>query len=150
MRTRTELSGYTTQGRAPAAPTANFSLKDAWIVVAQHTSQVKPEGNWEHGAWEGSDIDSTDVRINKRYADAFWESDLDQRLQELGVDRVVLTGFLSNICVLASYFGAMVLGYDSRVLESATAALGAGLRSHVEAIVRTVNFEQLIANLTEA
>lgn len=117
------------------------------IVVALHTSAAKPEGSWEHGIWEELEVDPGDPRVNKGSVDAFQDSDLDEALRDLGVDRVVLAGFLSDLCVLGSYFGALHRGYEPRVLEGATAALNAGRRAHVEAVVRTTDLDTLSGEL---
>jgi nicotinamidase-related amidase len=117
------------------------------VVVALHTSGAKPEGSWEHGIWDEFQIDPGDVRVKKGSVDAFWDSSLGEVLQGLAVDRVVLAGFLSDMCVLGSYFGALVRGYEPRVLEGATAALDGGFRAHVEALVRTVALETLSEEL---
>ncbi len=119
------------------------------VVVVLHTSEAKPEGSWEQGAWESFDIDREDVHVKKGSLDAFWASDLDQRLQEMNIQRVVLSGFLSDMCVLGTYFGARIRGYESYVLRNATAALGRGLRAHVEAIVRTVALEEMLEEATD-
>lgn len=128
---------------------AAFRDAELPVVVVLHTSEAKPEGSWEHGVWESFHIDPDDVQVKKGSLDAFWASDLDQRLQEMNIQRVVLSGFLSDMCVLGTYFGARVRGYESCVLRNATAALGRGLRAHVEAIARTVALEEMLEEVTD-
>lgn len=48
---------------------------------------------------------------------------MDIRLRERRVTTVVLTGVLTDICVLHTAIDAYNLGYDIEVVESATASL---------------------------
>ncbi len=117
------------------------------VVIALHTSAAKSAGSWQHGVWEGVDVRPTDVRLNKTTVDAFWQSGLDDHLQDRTVERVVVSGFLSDHCVLGTYFGARARGYDACLVKDGTAALELGLRSYVEAVVRTADLGHLPAEL---
>lgn len=61
--------------------------------------------------------------MDKRHYSAFSGTDLDIRLRERRVDMVVLTGVLSDICVLHTAIDAYNLGYQIEVVASAIAAL---------------------------
>ncbi|MDN2998896.1 cysteine hydrolase [Streptococcus suis] len=61
--------------------------------------------------------------MDKRHYSAFSGTDLDVRLRERGVDTVVLTGVLSDICVLHTAIDAYNKGYRIEVVSSAIAAL---------------------------
>lgn len=61
--------------------------------------------------------------MDKRHYSAFSGTDLDIRLRERRVTKVVLTGVLTDICVLHTAIDAYNLGYDIEVVESATASL---------------------------
>ncbi len=68
----------------------------------------------------------TDSRIfwmDKRHYSAFSGTDLDIRLRERKVDTIVLTGVLTDICVLHTAIDAYNLGYQIEVVESAVASL---------------------------
>ena len=53
-----------------------------------------------------------DPRIHKTYGNAFNKTDLHQKLQDLGVDTLILTGFAATQCVLSTYRGATDLDYS--------------------------------------
>ncbi len=53
----------------------------------------------------------SDFVVYKRRYDAFFETDLDLLLRELGVGAVVLTGIHTHICVLQTAVGAFYRGY---------------------------------------
>ena len=55
--------------------------------------------------------------FEKRTYDAFYETGLDDHLRSIGVDRVVLTGLHSNMCVRHASAGAFFRGYDVAVPE---------------------------------
>lgn len=67
--------------------------------------------------------DSRVFWLDKRHYSAFSGTDLDIRLRERKVDTVVLTGVLSDICVLHTAISAYNLGYQIEVVASAIAAL---------------------------
>lgn len=67
--------------------------------------------------------DSRVFWMDKRHYSAFSGTDLDIRLRERRVTAVVLTGVLTDICVLHTAIDAYNLGYDIEVVESATASL---------------------------
>lgn len=56
-------------------------------------------------------VDGDDV-FEKRFYDAFHETGLDAHLRSLGVDRVVLTGLHTNMCVRHTAASAFFRGYD--------------------------------------
>ncbi|MGT2948914.1 cysteine hydrolase family protein [Streptococcus devriesei] len=61
--------------------------------------------------------------LDKRHYSAFSGTDLDIRLRERGVNTVVLTGVLTDICVLHTAIDAYNLGYQIEVIKSAVASL---------------------------
>ncbi len=61
--------------------------------------------------------------LDKRHYSAFSGTDLDIRLRERGVDTVVLTGVLTDICVLHTAISAYNLGYKIEVVTDAVASL---------------------------
>ena len=67
--------------------------------------------------------DSRVLWMDKRHYSAFSGTDLDIRLRERKVDTVILTGVLTDICVLHTAIDAYNLGYQIEVVESAVASL---------------------------
>lgn len=67
--------------------------------------------------------DSRVFWMDKRHYSAFSGTDLDIRLRERGVKTVILTGVLTDICVLHTAIDAYNLGYEIEVVASAVAAL---------------------------
>ncbi|MBM7635374.1 cysteine hydrolase family protein [Streptococcus saliviloxodontae] len=61
--------------------------------------------------------------MDKRHYSAFAGTDLDIRLRERRVTTLVLTGVLSDICVLHTAIDAYNLGYDIEIQASAIASL---------------------------
>lgn len=61
--------------------------------------------------------------MDKRHYSAFSGTDLDIRLRERKINTVVLTGVLTDICVLHTAIDAYNLGYDIEVVASAVASL---------------------------
>lgn len=61
--------------------------------------------------------------IVKAQANAFWGTDLMQRLEAAGVGQLVLAGMMSNNCVAATAFAARERGFGLTVLADACAAM---------------------------
>jgi len=63
-----------------------------------------------------------DYIIPKRRYSAFFGTDLDATLREMGVSELVLVGVCTNICVLYTAADARMLNYDVTVVRNAVAS----------------------------
>ncbi len=84
------------------------------------------EGDHEFSIWgehavsgtEGSEVvpelkpEEEDYKIEKSKYSAFYGTELDSLLEELGVDKLVLTGVLTHICIQHTAADAFFRGYD--------------------------------------
>ncbi len=61
------------------------------------------------------EVQAGDYLIPKRRYDAFFQTDLDLTLRELGVDTLIAFGCDTNICVLQTLAGAYFRGYKTVV-----------------------------------
>ena len=106
----------------------------------------------------GHEIDSRiapreeDLVVDKLTSGAFTASILDHALRNMGVKGLVITGILTDMCVLGTARAAAELGYDSLICEDACATLTA--RAHNEALLmharvfgRVAATEDVIAEL---
>ena len=59
--------------------------------------------------------------IVKNYPNAFVQTSLDAELKALGVQNIVLAGFMTHMCVNSTAHGAFNLGYAPTIVASATA-----------------------------
>ena len=71
----------------------------------------------EHGS------DSRIFWMDKRHYSAFSGTDLDIRLRERRISTVILTGVLTDICVLHTAIDAYNLGYDIEIVQPAVASI---------------------------
>lgn len=86
------------------------------------TEDAKPAAAFEVG--EG------DYVIPKRRYDAFFQTDLDLTLRELGVDTLIVVGADTNICVLQTLAGAYFRAYKTIVAADAMATFLIGTQEH--------------------
>ena len=63
--------------------------------------------------------DESEALVQKRYADAFEETDLETVLAERGVGRVFLSGAQTDECIRSTLHGAIVRGYDATLVGDA-------------------------------
>jgi nicotinamidase-related amidase len=66
---------------------------------------------------------SDELVVTKHYYDGFNGTPLDHALRARGVTHLVLTGTMTDICVLATAIGGMNREYRMTVVEDATATL---------------------------
>lgn len=78
--------------------------------------------------------------ITKQYPNSFLHTLLDEELKRLGIDNVVLAGFMTHACINSTARGAFNLGYHATIVANATAtrdlpAAGGGVvtAEHVQA-----------------
>jgi ureidoacrylate peracid hydrolase len=79
-------------------------------------------GTWNAGIIDAMDVAPNELRIAKRRYSGFFGTDLDLRLREWGVQQVVVTGVVTNICVRSTVHDAYFLGYDVFVPEDCVSA----------------------------
>jgi len=56
-----------------------------------------------------------DFLVEKTTYDGFYSTVLDELLSSLGVDRLIITGCVSNICILHTASSAVLRGYDVEI-----------------------------------
>lgn len=82
------------------------------VIVIQHEASDLVPGSAEWQLAGPIAPRDGDVLVAKRNADSFIGTDLDERLRDLGVGRVVVTGLATEFCVDATARAALSRGYD--------------------------------------
>ena len=72
---------------------------------------------------QGLEPQKGDHVLTKKRFSAFFKTELEDRLKELGVEHVVITGTVTNICIFATALDAIIRGYSVTVVEEGVAAL---------------------------
>jgi ureidoacrylate peracid hydrolase len=81
-------------------------------------------GTWGAEIVDALDVHPGDYRVPKRRYSGFFQTDLDLRLRELGIESVVVTGVVTNICVRSTAHDAFFRGYSVVVPRDCVAATG--------------------------
>jgi len=76
---------------------------------ARVIDDLKPEGN--------------DIIVRKSAFSGFFNTDLDKILQKLSVKKLIVTGDVTNICILYTVADAVMRGYKVEVIKDATIGL---------------------------
>lgn len=63
-------------------------------------------------------VDKADICITKEHSNSFWNTELEQILQDNGVGLVIIAGFAAEHCVLFTYNGAIERGFKSVMLQN--------------------------------
>lgn len=81
------------------------------------------KGSWGAQVVEDLAPEENDYVLPKRRYSAFFGTELDLLLRELGIERVILTGTLTNICVYCTAVDAYMRGYKIVLPEDSVVAL---------------------------
>lgn len=68
-----------------------------------------------------------EVVIVKHYPNAFVQTTLEESLRNLGIQNIILAGFMTHMCIQSTAHGAFNLGFAATVVASATATRTLGL-----------------------
>jgi nicotinamidase-related amidase len=93
--------------------------EDVPVVWVQHSDDQLPKGSevWEYVP-ELVPQDAEPI-VHKIYGDSFEDTDLETRLAERGVGRLVVAGAQTDACVRSTIHGAFVRGYDVTLVSDA-------------------------------
>lgn len=110
--------------------TLNDEDLDKWAVflpVNGRRERFKPvrDGEYGHHIWKAMDVREGDQIIQKRRFSAFihGSSDLHKVLQVKGIDTLIITGTLTNVCCESTARDAMMLNYRVLMVKDGNAAL---------------------------
>jgi nicotinamidase-related amidase len=59
--------------------------------------------------------------VVKNYPNAFWHTSLETQLKALGIENVVLAGFMTHMCINSTARGAFNLGFKPTIVSNACA-----------------------------
>jgi nicotinamidase-related amidase len=108
---------------APLQQLLQHAREEEWVVVFSNDAhepddpELRVWGEHAMAGTPGAEVipqlapREGEIVSPKRVYGAFDFTGLDERLQELGVDEVVITGQHTHICVRHSSYGALIRGY---------------------------------------
>ena len=101
-----------------------FRNKGLPVICIQH---MDPDDNLIPGS-DGFDLPESlkilpsDLHIHKTYGNSFNKTGLTEKLKELDVDTLIITGFCAEYCVLSTYRGALDLDLTPIILRGSLAS----------------------------
>jgi nicotinamidase-related amidase len=103
---------------------ALFREKGLPVICIQHQDKAENLLPGEEGfdLPEALNILPTDTHIHKTYGNSFNKTPLAGKLQELGVDTVIITGFCAEYCVLSTCRGAEDVDVTPIILRGSLAS----------------------------
>ena len=110
--------------------TLNDEDLDQWPVflpINGRRDKFRPVAAGEHGnnLWNTLEVMDSDLIVDKKRFSAFIQgsSDLHERLQERGIDTLVIVGTLTNVCCESTARDAMMLNYRVLMVSDANATI---------------------------
>jgi nicotinamidase-related amidase len=93
--------------------------EDVPVLWVQHSDDNLPRDSedWQYVP----ELDRLDAEplVHKSYGDSFEATDLEERLAERAVGRLVVTGAQTEECIRSTLHGALVRGYDATLVSDA-------------------------------
>lgn len=126
-----------------------FRKKDLPIVAIQHKSEEEGlvPGKSGFDIPQSVKLEPQDILIVKTYGNSFTKTGLAEKLRELGVDTVIVTGFCAEYCVLSTYRGAQDCDFTPIILRGSLASDNLEHIRFVEEIADTISLGALKALL---
>ncbi len=106
------------------AAIALFRKKNLPVIAVQHKSieaDLLP-GKPGFDVPDTVKLEPSDLRIVKTYGNSFNKTELAEKLRELSVETVIITGFCAEQCVLSTYKGAEDLDFKPIILKGSIAS----------------------------
>jgi len=99
-----------------------FRSKDLPVIYIRDLGATKTEEDEGFQIVKKLDVKKNDIIIDKRFSNAFWETNLETILRKRNVEFVLISGFAAEYCVLFSYNGAVERGFAASLLQNGVAA----------------------------
>ena len=87
------------------------------VVWVQHSDDGLPQSTPEWEIVPQLAPRDGEAVVHKQYGDSFEATDLEERLAEHGVGRLVVTGAQTDACIRSTLHGALVRGYDTTLVS---------------------------------
>jgi nicotinamidase-related amidase len=122
-----------------------FRKKNLPIVVIQHKNEKENlvPGNPGFDVPGNVKFQPQDLHIVKTYGNSFTKTELKEKLRQLGVDTVIITGFCAESCVLSTYRGALDHDFTPIILKGSLASGNPEHIRFVEEISETISYGAL-------
>lgn len=126
-----------------------FRKKNLPIIAIQHKSEEENlvQGKPGFDIPESVKLQPQDMRIVKTYSNSFTKTGLAEKLRELSVDTIIVTGFCAEFCVLSTYKGSQDYDFTPIILKNSIASDNKEHIRFVEEITETITFGALKALL---
>ncbi len=92
---------------------------DVPVVWVQHADDALHQGTPEWQIVPELAPGDGEAVVHKNYGDSFEATDLEERLAEHGVGRLVVTGAQTDACIRSTLHGALARGYDTTLVSDA-------------------------------
>ncbi|MGL4523267.1 MAG: cysteine hydrolase family protein [Bacilli bacterium] len=100
-----------------------FREKQKPIIFVQHTDEELRGGEYLWALHDELDVHSDDLFVSKQHANSFYQTNLQEMLQQLNVNAIELCGAQTEYCMDSTIKYAHGLGYKLYMVEKGTSTL---------------------------
>jgi len=121
-----ELNGAQQAALQAASLLMEFREKQLPVVHIQHET-LQLEAGFLLANTIGQQIHSYvtplpgELCLKKHYPNAFWKTELEQKLITMGINHLVIAGMMTHMCVSTTSRAAMARGFDITIIQDACA-----------------------------
>lgn len=103
-----------------------FNERQLPIIYIQHISYMDDAGFFKVNTYGAKlhanlDVNTISIIIEKQYPNSFFQTHLKEQLDQLNVEKLVITGMMTHMCIDATTRAAAEYGYEPVVIADATA-----------------------------
>ena len=125
-----EVSGYFRQAQLP-------------VIIIQDVEVDEGPGSKGYELIEELVVDEKDLRFTKKHSNGFYQTDLEDKLHELGIEYLIISGFAAEHCVLFTYNGAIERGFGASLLQHGLAGYSKKRIRDTEDLRNVINHDAL-------
>jgi nicotinamidase-related amidase len=118
-----------------------FRKSDQPVIFIQDVDAGEGPDSEGFQLFKGLNVKDTDIFISKKYSNSFWQTHLEELLNELNVGMVLICGFAAEYCVQATYQGALERGFEPALLQHGVASINQRYVGFVQEIYRTTSIK---------
>lgn len=95
-----------------------FRSKNLPVIFIQHQGIGEfGKDSWEWELLDGLEVKTSDLIVSKTANDAFYKTELVEKLSELGISELYITGCATDFCVESTIQSALVKDFNITVIE---------------------------------
>ena len=113
------------------------------VIIIQHSGESNKLDSPGYDVVDALHVEDSDYRVSKTFSNAFWKTELQVLLNDMGMQFVVCCGFAAEHCVLFTYNGADERGFKVALLQNGVVGVDKGQAQQAQQIRDVICIEAI-------